>query len=207
MRSPDDTVPILERNAGLSPLRNGVRLRPGDLSHGGPAAECLQERVEWFHEAKLTDYLSVGNSISRATISVTTAILLPMETPDPKRVAQRLRAVMAHLNMTTVAEFGAALGVERSAASNWLNGYNFPPVPIATRILAMVPGATLDWLYRNDASAVPMGLAIRLGALAEAGVVPDVPPDPGGGQPCPNGKAGKGRGSEAGRPRRARQAT
>ena len=97
---------------------------------------------------------------------------------DQKGVARRLRALMAHLDMHKVQDLAGSIGAERSAVSNWLNGYNLPPVAMMTKIISLEPGLTLDWLYRGEAGALPVKLAIRLGALEDFVAVPEVVEEP-----------------------------
>ena len=79
---------------------------------------------------------------------------------------------MADLELETVDELARFLGAERSQVSNWLNGYNLPPVRWMDILCAKRPGFNLDWLYRGIADAVPTALAIKLEALAQGMSVP-----------------------------------
>jgi transcriptional regulator with XRE-family HTH domain len=119
---------------------------------------------------------------------------------DPKDVARRLRALMAHLDMQRVQDLAASIGAERSAVSNWLNGYNLPPVALMAKIISIEPGITLDWLYRGEAGALPVKLAIRLGALESLVAVPEVAEEP-------SSPKAPGRGGAQKRQRPSRSAT
>lgn len=72
---------------------------------------------------------------------------------------------MADLELDTVNELADFLGAARNQVSNWLNGYNFPPVHYMDVLCQKRPGLTLDWIYRGQAGAVPRDLAIKLEAL------------------------------------------
>ena len=128
------------------------------------------------------------------------AMLPAMGNTSPKAVASRLRALMADMELHRVQDLADLLIQERSAVSNWLNGYNLPPVPLMVRLIEKKPGVTLDWLYRGDAGAIPHNLAIRLIALETLGSVPESPKEP---------ESAPSRGQVAARKRRqrVRQAT
>lgn len=79
---------------------------------------------------------------------------------------------MADLELDTVDELARLLGAERSQVSNWLNGYNLPPVRWLAVLCTKRPGLDLDWLYRGVADALPVALAIKLEALAAGLAVP-----------------------------------
>lgn len=99
---------------------------------------------------------------------------------DTIGIVKRLRAVMAHLGKQTVREFGEEIGADRSAVSNWMNAAtsgNPPPVHHMVTLTEKVPGLTLDWIYTGNPDALPMGLGIRLMALAELAQVPEQKPD------------------------------
>lgn len=81
-------------------------------------------------------------------------------------VARRLRAVMLDARLEDVQALADLSGAERSAASNWINGYNLPPVPKMVR-LAEELRLTLDWIYRGVPDHLPMATGIRLTALVE----------------------------------------
>jgi len=91
---------------------------------------------------------------------------------DSQKVALRLRAIMADLDLATVSEFAKFLHAERSQVSNWLQGYNLPPARWMDILCRRRPGLTLDWIYRGVADAVPMALAIKLEALQQGLDVP-----------------------------------
>lgn len=93
------------------------------------------------------------------------------------QVAARLRAVMHEYGLSTAAELAAACGAERSAVSNWLQGYNLPPVRHIIE-LARKTGITLDWIYAGKAETLPGGLAIRLAAVMDGNPLSNVPPEP-----------------------------
>lgn len=137
----------------------------------------------------MTDYLSLCNRFSGNDSKRWRAILAVMREIDSKRVGERLRALQKHLELVTVDAFAAAVGAERSATSNWLHGYNLPRVPQMARLIDLVPGLTLDWIYLGKADALPVKLAIKLEALLEGMEVPVVSPEPA----SPSGGSGGGR--------------
>jgi hypothetical protein len=94
------------------------------------------------------------------------------ENVDPKKVASRLRAVMADQELETVNELADFLGANRSQTSNWLQGYNLPPAHFMDVLCLRRPGLTLDWIYRGVADGVPTALAIKLEALSQGMDVP-----------------------------------
>lgn len=90
-----------------------------------------------------------------------------MEDPtSPTAVARRLRAIMLDARLPDVQALADLAGAERNAVSNWLNGYNLPPVNKAAK-LADELKLNLDWLYRGVADHLPMATGIRLTALVE----------------------------------------
>lgn len=112
---------------------------------------------------------------------------------DPQRVALRLRAVMADQDLETVSDFARYLGAERSQVSNWLQGYNLPPVHWMDALCQKRRGLTLDWVYKGVADAVPTALAIKLEALEQGMDVPVIdPPDGSMKSAAPRGSPGDG---------------
>ena len=101
-------------------------------------------------------------------------------------VAQRLLAIQKALGCETVDDLAAVLGIGRSRVSNWLNGYYPPPVHELEKLLnhPEMRGLTSDWVYYGIPDAMPVGLFIRLTALAEglsppvAGAAEDPTPKP-----------------------------
>ena len=105
-----------------------------------------------------------------------------MQRPELPDVARRLRAVMTLLGMGVIEKFAEYLGVPRNVVSNWVNGYNQPQIDDAYRIIKLVPGLTLEWLYLGDAGMVPPAIKGKLDIILEAhqqGLeVPAVRPEP-----------------------------
>jgi hypothetical protein len=97
-------------------------------------------------------------------------------TPNPLRVAARLRVVMADLDIESAAGLARFLGAQVSQVGNWMAGYNLPPVKWMNVLCRKRPGLTLDWLYLGIADGLPTQLAVKLIALFEGMDVPlDVP--------------------------------
>jgi hypothetical protein len=128
----------------------------------------------------MTDSLSSRNRFSGEQMATNLPILRPMPETDPKSVGERLRAVMADpdLGVETVDDFAKLVGADRSAASNWLNGYNLPRVPCMGRLIERSPDLTLDWIYFGTPDRIPLKTYIKLQALMERVRVPVVPPEP-----------------------------
>lgn len=130
----------------------------------------------------MTDYLSRRNRFYGTTLTGKYDSHINMLEADPKAVGRRLGAVKRHLECETVDAFARLLCAGRNRVSGWLNGYNLPPVPEVVKLFnktaKAAPGLTLDWLYLGVTDAVPMGLAIRLAALAEGAEVPRVQEEP-----------------------------
>jgi transcriptional regulator with XRE-family HTH domain len=122
----------------------------------------------------VTAKLSADNNLTEtATCGSFSATLSAMAYGlHPKQVALRLRAVMADLDMKTVAELAEFLGAERSQVSNWLQGYNLPPTKWMNELCLKRRGLTLDWIFRGISDALPSALAIKLEALEQGMEVP-----------------------------------
>jgi hypothetical protein len=194
-------APVAKWHTIMSPMVDGLPRRTGGFREREPA-ETLHEMIKRAHVDKMTVFLSQDNRFPRTTSGCVAAMLSRMEPSAPKAVARRLRAIMAHLELEKVQDLADIMGAERSRASNWVNGYYPPPVPSAIHLLSKIPGLTLDWLYLGKADALPVALAIRLGALEELGTVPAVAEEPGAEEP----PKAKGRVKASSRPRRAPQA-
>lgn len=92
--------------------------------------------------------------------------------PNPHHVAARLRVIMADLEIESYAGLARFLGAQVSQVSNWMYGYNLPPVKWMNVLCHKRPGLTLDWLYLGIADGLPTALAIKLIALGEGVDVP-----------------------------------
>ncbi len=90
-------------------------------------------------------------------------------------VARRLRAVRAELGLSP-AQMAERLGVGRTTYYNWEAENpakpNFPAEEAMAELCDLLPGLTLDYIYRGRMDAVPTSLAIRLTAR-ELGQDPD----------------------------------
>lgn len=160
----------------MPPVIDGIPGRPGDGHDLIPTTERCEEFIER-HPSTMTRFLSGVNSISGApSEKIRVRLSVVADNVDPKKVAVRLRAVMADQELETVNEFADFLGANRSQASNWLQGYNLPPAHFMDVLCHRRPGLTLDWIYRGVADAVPTALAIKLEALTQNMEVPLVPP-------------------------------
>ncbi len=125
----------------------------------------------------MTDRLSAGNDDDSKSSRVTPAsfsgrVRVVSLGVHPKQVALRLKAVMSDLEMETVVELAEFIGAERSQVSNWLQGYNLPPIPWMTELCRKRPGLTLDWIFRGVSDGLPSVLAIKLEALELGMAVP-----------------------------------
>ena len=86
---------------------------------------------------------------------------------DP--VAQRVRRLREAMGYDSPGSFAALLGY---SPQRWGNVENGVPLSrdVAFKLVQIVPGLTLDWLYFGKPDGLPMELARRLGEL---------PPGPG----------------------------
>ncbi|MFK4047265.1 helix-turn-helix domain-containing protein [Roseomonas mucosa] len=106
-------------------------------------------------------------------------ILRPMASELQPAIARRIRAVMAELDMSR-RDLAKALGVGENSLGNWLSDgkkASKPAEEAMIRLCEMLPGLTMDYLYRGKLDFVPMALAIRLKGW-EQGEVPDRHPSP-----------------------------
>jgi transcriptional regulator with XRE-family HTH domain len=87
-----------------------------------------------------------------------------MKRDDPqtgtKAVGERLTRLRESYDMTP-AEFCRWTGFGQQAWSNYERGYRLIRLDQALR-LGQVTGASLDWIYRGDASGLPFRLASKL---------------------------------------------
>ena len=92
-------------------------------------------------------------------------------------VAKRLLAIIDEFKLTEDGD-GAARslgeicgGANSSAASNWLQGYNFPKIP---QLIALCDrtGITLDWLLRGTLGTMNVQLGNRLNKLTLTKTLP-----------------------------------
>lgn len=90
-----------------------------------------------------------------------------MDKTDPRLIGVRIRVVMRKLGLQ-IDDLAHALGVHRSAVSNWVNGYNQPKIELSYKLIKLLPGLTLEWIYLGDDQMVPGPLARELQILIEA---------------------------------------
>lgn len=92
-------------------------------------------------------------------------------TPEEKTLApivgRRLKAVMGEYRLNTVGALAEVCEAQRGATSNWLNGYNLPPV---WRIVPLCDKTelTMDWVYRGVGRGMPLELVERLDRRVKA---------------------------------------
>ena len=90
-----------------------------------------------------------------------------------EEVANRLRAIREYMRMDRT-PFAAWLGVPRTRYANWesTKGGNYPSRVAMDNLCRLLPGLTLDYIYRGTFANVPSGLAVQLAAW-EQNVDPD----------------------------------
>lgn len=90
-------------------------------------------------------------------------------------ISRRLKAIREELRLEK-RELAARLGVERTRYSNWESDAvsSLPAEQAMVSLCDLLPGLTLDYIYRGRLVGVPPGLAIRLTAR-ELGDNPDAP--------------------------------
>jgi transcriptional regulator with XRE-family HTH domain len=97
-----------------------------------------------------------------------------MSIPTREDVVRRLKAIRDEKNMTAP-EFAEWLGVGRTRYSNWESlgpKGNYPSEEFMAHLCDLIPGLTMDYIYRGVLDAVPTKLGIRLTAR-EQGQDPD----------------------------------
>jgi transcriptional regulator with XRE-family HTH domain len=90
-------------------------------------------------------------------------------------IARRLRAICAEMGVEAT-QLAKRLGYGRTRVANWLreDTGNMPAEEAMAALCDMMPGLTLDYIYRGSLDHVPHALAIRLTAW-ETGLNPDQP--------------------------------
>jgi transcriptional regulator with XRE-family HTH domain len=84
----------------------------------------------------------------------------PAEGPETQR-AERLKRVRSLLNYPTQKSFADALGIIPSRWSNFEAGAPLS-IEIAQKLVRIVPGLTLDWLYNGERRGLSVELDRRL---------------------------------------------
>lgn len=94
-------------------------------------------------------------------------------------IAARLRALMDDMELPSVQAFADYVGngCLRTQASNWLNGYNLPPISMLYA-LSRKAGVTIDWLVYGNMEGMEYGKAIRLQARLDGMRIPSIPSEP-----------------------------
>lgn len=89
-------------------------------------------------------------------------------------IARRLQAVRDEIGASN-ADMARRLGVTRTRFLHWISdgeSANFPAEEAMAALCDLVPGLTLDFIYRGKLDAIPHALAIRLQARVQ-GINPD----------------------------------
>jgi len=111
-----------------------------------------------------------------------------MDKTDPRLIGVRIRAVMRKLDLQ-IDDLAQELKVHRNAVSNWIHGYNQPKIELAYKLIKLLPGLTLEWIYLGDDQMVPGPLARELSILIvahEQGLeLPASEPEPEAPRPSP----------------------
>ena len=111
-----------------------------------------------------------------------------MDKTNPRLIGGRIRAVMRKLGLQ-IDDLAHVLGVHRNAVSNWVNGYNQPKIELTYKLIKLIPGVTLEWIYLGDDQMVPGPLARELSTFIvahEQGLdVPASEPEPESPRPSP----------------------
>ena len=101
-----------------------------------------------------------------------------MENAQPKitqaAIARRLQAIRDEIG-TSNADLARRLGVARTRFLHWITdseSANFPAEEAMVELCDLMPGLTLDFIYRGKLDAIPHALAIRLEARLQ-GIDPD----------------------------------
>jgi transcriptional regulator with XRE-family HTH domain len=81
--------------------------------------------------------------------------------------AQRLRRLRTAVVGDNSSEFARRLGISAKRWSNFENGYPLSR-EVALKLVQIVPGVTLDWLYLGKIEGLTVDLARRLGLLEAA---------------------------------------
>lgn len=83
---------------------------------------------------------------------------------SPKAVGHRLRLLRVAKGVNVQKTMATMLDASASQYSNWENGIQLIPVEAASKVCGLT-GATLDYVYHGNSSALPMYL---VSALKEA---------------------------------------
>lgn len=106
------------------------------------------------------------------------ATLRAMAIPKRMDIVRRLRAVREELGYQKGQEYADLLGVGRTRYANWENDRasgNYPAEETMAHLCDLLPGLTMDYIYRGVLDAVPTKLGIRL-TMREQGQDPDAAP-------------------------------
>ena len=97
--------------------------------------------------------------------------MMPSSAPKSRKiiqaeVARRLIAIRDEMGVSN-SELARRLGVARTRYLHWISPSetaNFPAEESMAALCDMLPGLTLDFIYRGKLDAVPHALALRLKA-------------------------------------------
>lgn len=112
---------------------------------------------------------------SWATVRASDGYAQGMAKVSRSEIVKRLRAIRAELGLSP-AQMAERLRTGRTTYYNWEaenpSKPNFPAEEAMAELCEMLPGLTLDYIYRGRLDAIPSWLAIRLTAR-ELGYDPD----------------------------------
>lgn len=87
---------------------------------------------------------------------------------SPKEIGRRLRAVRLALDYGDQNAMAQRMGISRNRYNNWEVGIG--PIPVDQAIVfCRVTGVSLDYIYRGDASGLPMRIFKLLPSELKAG--------------------------------------
>jgi transcriptional regulator with XRE-family HTH domain len=79
----------------------------------------------------------------------------------PKRVAARVRLLRKAKGVLMQKQMATLIGAEEKQYNHWENGRQIIPVQFALKICGLT-GATLDYIYQGNTSALPLYLVSAL---------------------------------------------
>lgn len=83
------------------------------------------------------------------------------KTRESRETAARVKLIRLVQGYATTQDFAAALKVKRQRLMNIENGYPLS-IEVALRLVEVVPGLTLDWLFLGRESGLTVDLARRI---------------------------------------------
>ena len=145
-------------------------IRRWETGQSHVTAEALLRLAELYGAASIQD-------LTMAPPSRPTPALPPSDAQTPKNrtqisqadIARRLIAIRDEMG-TTNSELARRLGVTRTRYLHWITpaeSANFPAEESMAALCDLLPGLTLDFIYRGKLDALPYALAMRLQAHME----------------------------------------